>query len=89
MRKDDDEEEGQSLHAKLLRYRYVRKIEAPLGAFWADVGGCGTLGLGGWGAGNFSHKDRTSLNPNKMLGNTYVIIYIYNIVSIVLPRLFP
>lgn len=28
MRKDDDEEEGQSLHAKLLRYRYVRKIEA-------------------------------------------------------------
>lgn len=29
VRKDDDEEEGQSLHAKLLRYRYVRKIEAP------------------------------------------------------------
>lgn len=28
VRKDDDEEEGQSLHAKLLRYRYVRKIEA-------------------------------------------------------------
>lgn len=29
VRKDDDEEEGQALHAKLLRYRYVRKIEAP------------------------------------------------------------
>jgi len=29
VRKDDDEEEGQSLHSKLLRYRYVRKIEAP------------------------------------------------------------
>ena len=28
VRKDDDEEEGQSLHSKLLRYRYVRKIEA-------------------------------------------------------------
>ena len=28
VRKDDDEEEGQSLHAKLLRYRFVRKIEA-------------------------------------------------------------
>ena len=84
MRKDDDEEEGQSLHAKLLRYRYVRKIEAP-----GILGGCGTqgtLGLGGWGVGNFSHKDRTSLNPNKMLGNTYIIIYmiyyIYNIIYI-------
>jgi len=29
VRKDEDEEEGQSLHAKLLKYRYVRKIEAP------------------------------------------------------------
>eukprot|EP00438_Fugacium_kawagutii_P029122 Skav233719 [mRNA] locus=scaffold2120:365768:377109:+ [translate_table: standard] len=32
VRKDDDEEEGQSLHAKLLRYRWVRKIEAQHGA---------------------------------------------------------
>lgn len=29
MRKHEDEEEGPSLHAKLLKYRYVRKIEAP------------------------------------------------------------
>lgn len=39
VRKDDDEEEGQSLHAKLLRYRYVRKIEAR---------GVGEGVFGGW-----------------------------------------